>query len=103
MNYLSHDDYLGKQPTPSDLYHPGPERRAELTAMGYHAYLQTAEWRELRRLHISIAEHRCDRCRRRGVPLELHHRSYERLGHEWPEDLEVLCRDCHAAHHEKAA
>ena len=37
---------------------------------------------------------RCERC---GHPhsLELHHKTYERLGRELTSDLEVLCRRCH--------
>ena len=27
--------------------------------------------------------------------LQVHHRTYERLGSEWDEDLEVLCEGCH--------
>jgi hypothetical protein len=31
--------------------------------------------------------------------LEVHHRTYERLGRERPEDLLVLCEKCHAVEH----
>jgi hypothetical protein len=31
--------------------------------------------------------------------LEVHHRTYERLGDERDEDLEVLCTRCHEQHH----
>ena len=30
------------------------------------------------------------------VVLDAHHRTYERLGDELPEDITVLCRDCHS-------
>jgi 5-methylcytosine-specific restriction endonuclease McrA len=39
--------------------------------------------------------HQCQRCRRSGLTLQVHHKTYERLGHESPADLEVLCTDCH--------
>lgn len=29
------------------------------------------------------------------MTLDVHHRTYERLGNESPDDLTVLCRDCH--------
>jgi 5-methylcytosine-specific restriction endonuclease McrA len=41
---------------------------------------------------------RCEECGREGLPLEMHHMTYE---NEWekPEDLEHLCRDCHLSRH----
>ena len=30
-----------------------------------------------------------------GEPLELHHKTYERLGRERIDDLELLCSSCH--------
>ncbi len=29
------------------------------------------------------------------IPLQAHHRTYENLGAESPDDLTALCRDCH--------
>lgn len=44
----------------------------------------------------------CERCgSKRG--LEVHHKTYERLGREWDQDLEVLCDDCHIGEHVTAA
>ncbi|HXE67478.1 MAG TPA: HNH endonuclease [Rhodanobacteraceae bacterium] len=40
----------------------------------------------------------CQRCKRKFHPSELdvHHLNYERLGHERPSDLQVLCSNkCH--------
>jgi hypothetical protein len=31
--------------------------------------------------------------------LEVHHRTYARLGFEQPDDLIALCHDCHQDHH----
>jgi cytochrome c len=33
--------------------------------------------------------------------LDIHHKTYERLGHEKVTDLQVLCRDCHYVWHER--
>lgn len=35
--------------------------------------------------------------------LEVHHRTYERIGRERPSDLVVLCASCHRRHHGKLA
>jgi hypothetical protein len=66
---------------------------------GYHGYLQSDAWRQRRRDAIQRADGRCQVCNGSG-PLEVHHRTYERLGHESPGDLTVLCRACHARFHE---
>lgn len=41
----------------------------------------------------------CQRCKREGVPLDVHHRNYEHLFYERPGDLVVLCRKCHERMH----
>jgi len=35
--------------------------------------------------------------------LEVHHNSYAHVGREAPEDLVVLCGECHATFHGKLA
>lgn len=64
----------------------------------YFAYRQSDHWREMRRLAIEHAEHRCQLCNAAGN-LEVHHRTYERLGRERLADLIALCADCHRWHH----
>jgi len=31
--------------------------------------------------------------------VDIHHRTYERFGHEWLSDLIALCRNCHDLTH----
>jgi 5-methylcytosine-specific restriction endonuclease McrA len=38
----------------------------------------------------------CEDCGCKSGRLELHHLTYDRLGHEWPSDLKILCVRCHA-------
>lgn len=63
----------------------------------YKTYMQSEAWRELRELMIDIVGGLCERCEASedDVTLEVHHLTYERLGHEDPEDLQVLCPSCH--------
>lgn len=35
----------------------------------------------------------------KGGSLQVHHRTYERLGAELPGDLQVLCPECHRSVH----
>lgn len=71
----------------------------------YTAYLESAAWCEKRTEALRRAGWRCERCKRvmgRGNRwLQVHHKTYDCLGHESPADLEVLCADCHKAADEK--
>ncbi len=73
----------------------------------YAAYLRSPWWQRVRRVRIHYADFTCNRCGYRQESfepsdkrLEVHHLTYKHLGAEWPWELEVLCEDCHAAHHE---
>jgi hypothetical protein len=52
-------------------------------------------------LRVDILTVRGKRCKRCGVTkfLHVHHKTYANLGNEEPEDLEILCKDCHAEEH----
>src|SRR5947209_4642716 len=75
------------------------ERLAELRAMSYAEYLHTQEWLRRRAVLLKIVEHRCQLCYS-SEGLQVHHRTYERLGQEKHADLIVLCGDCHALFHQ---
>lgn len=92
------DGYLmSTQPPPPETN--ADERAAELRAMPYGDYLRTPEWRERRQNAIDLAGGRCRLCNT-DERLHVHHRTYERRGCEHPDDLTVLCEDCHALFHE---
>ena len=65
--------------------------------MDYYEYLKSPKWKQIRDAAIARAGYRCQVCNRPNgqVILDVHHRTYERLGNENPDDLTVLCRDCH--------
>jgi len=64
----------------------------------YVLYLRSPIWRLRRSLWIFQVGGRCERCRSRRR-LTIHHRSYDRLGHERRADVTVLCWDCHRREH----
>lgn len=68
----------------------------------YAAYLQSDHWRSLRRWALERAGARCQLCNTSEETLHVHHRTYERLGAELPQDLTVLCASCHAKFHNRA-
>src|SRR5690349_728732 len=66
----------------------------------YAEYLRTSHWREVRDRFCAVpANQQCSVC---GTPnnLDLHHLTYERLGHEELTDLVRLCHKCHFTAHE---
>ncbi len=76
-------------------------RIAELRSLPYREYLQSPEWKERAALARERAGYRCQVCNAINVQLNVHHRTYERLGNEVDGDLTVLCQPCHQIFHEK--
>jgi hypothetical protein len=77
------------------------ERVRELQLMPYREYLQSPEWQATRKWHLKYARFRCQLCNDAQTVLDVHHRTYERRGHEHHKDLIVLCRECHSKFHDK--
>lgn len=72
------------------------ERRIKaLRRLPYAEYLKTEHWQRQRRGALGHALSRCQVCNTNAVLLEVHHRTYARLGCEQPSDLLVLCEACH--------
>jgi hypothetical protein len=64
----------------------------------YSAYLASPEW-EMRRARILARDgYRCRRCRFQSA-TDVHHLTYERVGHELDEDLMSVCEACHQLLH----
>lgn len=79
-------------------------RRAGLHALGlrmeeYDRYLENQHWQDFRKLVLQKqrnedGHNHCQSCSGR-TRLQVHHRTYERLGREVPSDVVVLCKPCH--------
>lgn len=65
--------------------------------MDYAEYLNSTEWR----LRARAAKQLSDGCAlcMATTSLEVHHRTYARVGRELLTDLVVLCSRCHRRHH----
>jgi len=86
-------------------------RRAQLHKLGLRMeeyetkYLFSPHWRKFRETALNTQKERlgrniCERCpvdsnEKAAGDLHVHHRTYERLGEERIEDMEILCRGCH--------
>lgn len=64
----------------------------------YLAYMNTPEWRRVRNRKLRTVGYQCERCGSKR-DLQVHHKTYERLGNERDDDLEVLCANDHEAEH----
>jgi len=83
-----------EQPLSVDKPKQVNHRLSELQSMPYTEYLKTPEWAKKRAKALRFAQYRCQLCNS-SESLNVHHRTYERRGHELMGDLTVLCNDCH--------
>ena len=67
--------------------------------VNYYEYLRSSEWNWMRLEKLAEVDCECERCGEGDDVLDVHHVTYARLGEEWFEDLEVLCRRCHEVEH----
>lgn len=88
------------------------ERYSPQEQVFYRAYLQSAAWRARKERRLVQAGRRCEfeivrlslgtttpeRCRRVRY-LQVHHNTYERLGQELDQDLDVFCWVHHLLEH----
>ncbi len=68
----------------------------------YQTYLQSTHWKATRTKYIKRTYDgatKCKLCAGYG-PIEIHHITYARVGHEARKDLIGLCRECHELLHD---
>ncbi len=65
----------------------------------YEEYIQSQEWKSRAEAAKARAGYRCMVCNA-NKELQVHHRTYARLGNEYCRDLIVLCDGCHTLFHE---
>lgn len=99
-------DQCIEKTTNGTVNHSGWSREREiaaLRAMPYREYLQSEWWSFIRSRRLRQAGFRCQICNEGGCVLDVHHRTYERVGAERLSDLTVLCRECHTLFHQSDA
>ena len=75
------------------------EQVSKRRRMRYKNYLESPEWQGVRMQALEYAGGRCQLCNS-SDHLNVHHRTYERLGEEQESDVTVLCKSCHELFHE---
>ena len=78
--------------------HAETMNHAKACAMGYSDYLKSEHWHCTRGNALRQGYSTCIRCGK-GTELNVHHLTYDNIGEERPEDLTVLCNDCHKQEH----
>lgn len=68
--------------------------------MNYEEYLRSPAWKTIR-AEVIARDGSCVLCDSTDE-LQVHHRTYARLGHEEPTDLATLCLRCHRVYHAAA-
>jgi 5-methylcytosine-specific restriction endonuclease McrA len=70
--------------------------------VNYKEYIRSKSWQKIAMEAKRRVKYRCQLCNRHQseLPLHAHHRTYENLGRELPEDITVLCEECHKTHHD---
>ena len=67
--------------------------------MDYYTYINSGQWRDspARLAELEAANFRCRICNasKAEAQLQVHHRTYERLGQEQVGDLTTVCAECH--------
>jgi len=76
------------------------ERELHMSWTEYQDYLKSPRWTKVREQALARFDWRCAACHS-GEHLNVHHRTYERVGHEYLTDLTVLCRYCHKVLHKE--
>ena len=69
------------------------------TQPDYDSYIKSQVWLERRNKYFQTHEKRCYMCGS-TQNIQLHHKTYERVGREPDDDLEPLCAECHKKVHE---
>lgn len=67
----------------------------------YDEYLKSVQWKNFKLSLILIRGKKCEACGATNKRLDGHHLTYERLGNELPEDVQLLCRNCHENIHNR--
>ena len=78
-------------------------KKKPTSGLDYYHYINSAGWKKKAEEAKARAGNRCQICNRSRaeVQLEAHHRTYERLGQELPDDITVLCRNCHGLYEDE--
>lgn len=68
--------------------------------MDYNKYIKSKEWRDKRNELFTLKGKECEQCGSTHK-INVHHISYDNLGNESLDDLQILCFQCHMSKHDE--
>lgn len=74
---------------------------AEKRRNEYLEYLNSDKWRAFRLGIMKERGRKCEKCGQDKGEIHAHHLTYERFMNELPEDIQLLCKPCHMAVHNR--
>lgn len=69
--------------------------------LDYNEYIKSGKWRRFKKNIIEQRGASCELCKNKANRLDLHHKTYDRLFNEGPEDVMLLCHPCHEKVHDR--
>jgi hypothetical protein len=75
------------------------QKRRAIRRAEYEAYINSPEWKAFRVQIFAERGRTCQDCGKQTGVMHLHHLHYRNFQHEKPEDVRVLCENCHEAVH----
>lgn len=106
-NTMQTDLYRGE---PVEKQPPKKRRKKSVRTQRYNNYMNSPEWKNKRAQRIFMDSGRCQFATDSGIcgctgtarnPLEVHHKTYARIGNEAMSDLVTLCKHHHKATHKQ--
>lgn len=67
----------------------------------YREYLKSDAWQQKRAMMFGLRGRKCEKCDATDVTLQIHHLTYANIFNEPPEDLQIVCIECHEKIHNK--
>lgn len=67
----------------------------------YKEYIKSPKWKRFKLSILKTRGEKCELCNEKTSFLDLHHIHYRTLYNEQPEDVLLLCRECHENQHPK--
>ena len=75
--------------------------QAEKKRNDYLEFINSQKWKSFRAGIIKERGRKCEKCGETKGEIHAHHLTYERFMNELPEDIQLLCKACHMAVHNR--
>lgn len=75
-----------------------PPKKKNFKKLNYQSYLRSGKWERIRNKMFELRGRKCERCENKAE-LHIHHLHYQTIFNERPEDLMILCSNCHKKEH----